>query len=84
MNTALLRQGRNEGGMMSGRSQVLFGRVFKRLSYGDQTQLVRRAVAELQECLAPRNASGNDVAGIRRRIRYLVRRAREFGIEARS
>ena len=59
MNTALLRQGRNEGGMMSGRSQVLFGRVFKRLSYGDQTQLVRRAVAELQESVkgAPNNAT---------------------------
>jgi hypothetical protein len=68
--------------MMSGRSRVLFGLVFKRLSYGDQTQLVRRAVAETAECLAPRNASDDDVAGIKRRIRYLVRRAREFGIEA--
>jgi hypothetical protein len=38
----------------------------------------------MEECLAPRNASGNDVAGIRRRIRYIVRRAREFGIEAGS
>ncbi len=70
---------------MSGRSRVLFGCVFKRLSYGDQCQLVQRAVAETAECLAQRDASDDDVAGIRRRIRYVVRRAREFGIiEARS
>jgi hypothetical protein len=68
--------------MMSGRSRVLFGRVFKRLSYGDQTQLVRRAVAEVKECLAQRNAWDDDVPGIRRRIGYVVRKAREFGIEA--
>ena len=69
--------------MMSGRSTVLFGRVFKRLSYGNQAQLVRRVVAEMEECLAPRNAWANDLAGMRRRIGYVVRRAREFGIEAR-
>ena len=69
---------------MSGRSKVLFGRGFGRLNYGDQAQLVRRAVDEMEECLAPRNASGNDMRGIRRRIRYVVRRAREFGIEAES
>ena len=67
---------------MAGRSRVLFGRVFKRLNYGDQCQLVRRALDETAECLAQRNAWDNDVAGIRRRIRYVVRRAREFGIEA--
>lgn len=32
---------------MAGRSNVLFGRVFKRLSYGDQAQLVRRALDEM-------------------------------------
>ena len=67
---------------MSRRSTVLFGRGFGRLSYGDQAQLVRRALDETAECLAQRNAWANDVAGIRRRIRYIVRRAREFGIEA--
>ena len=67
---------------MSGRSRVLFGRVFKRLSYGDQAQLVRRAVADMEECLAQRDASDDEVPGIRRRIGYVVRKAREFGIEA--
>ena len=61
------------------RSSVLFGATFKRCWHGDRVQLVRQAVAELEECL--RYPGWNDVRSIRRRINYIFRRAKEYGIE---
>jgi len=58
---------------------VLFGAAFKRCWCGDQVQLVRQAVAEIRECL--RYPGWNDVRSIRRRIRYIIRKAKEYGIE---
>ena len=37
------------------KSSVLFGVAFKRCSPGDQLQLVRQALAEMEECFAARS-----------------------------
>jgi hypothetical protein len=42
-------------------------------------QLVRQAVAEMETCL--HFPELNDVRSIRRRIRYIIHKAREYGIE---
>ncbi len=59
------------------RSSVLFGATFKRCWHGDRVQLVRQAVAELEECL--RFPGWNDVRSIRRRLRYIARNRRRNG-----
>ena len=59
--------------------RVLFGVAFRRCSPGDQVQLVRQAVAEMGECL--RFPELNDVRSVKKRIRYIVRKAREYEIE---
>ncbi len=64
------------------RSSVLFGVTFRRCSPGDQVQLVRQAVAELEECL--RYPGWNHVRSIRRRLAYIRRKAREYGIEVKE
>jgi hypothetical protein len=61
------------------KSRVLFGITFRRCSPGDQLQLVRQAVDEMEHCLCYPEL--NDVRSIKRRIRYIIRKAREFGIE---
>jgi hypothetical protein len=58
---------------------VVFGGTFRRCGHGDQVQLVRQAVAEMEECL--RYPGWNDVRSIKRRIRYIIRTAKEYGIE---
>ena len=58
---------------------VLFGAAFTRCSRSDQVQLVRQAIAEMEHCM--QFPELNDVRSIKRRIRYIIRKARKYGIE---
>ena len=61
------------------RSSVLFGKSFKWCSPGDQEQLVRQAVQQMEDCLEYPEL--NDIPSVKRRIRYIIRKAKEYGIE---
>ncbi len=45
----------------------------------DQRQLVDRAIDEMRECL--RYPQLNDTRSVKRRIRYIRARAKEYGVE---